>query len=320
VDIEHPPPRDLVEQALDRLECPTVLLLDALEEVDAVTWARVHRVAAQAATGARPLLLVLAGRALPDLAPRVPPDAPRFFNMEMPPLGRDAVAGVLTPASDDIEDLQVRDGAAEAYCDEARGQPGALLRVLLDDERAGRLVRSGGKWQVRLGDGGSERPPLVRPALHDTALAWVAELGGTVEIEILLRCLPLKDRMVLESLAYAGERDDIQFRWLDGRWWARLTPGSVSSVVQVHSAPQTHDRVARWLEANGDSTGLTAERVARHWHKAQDYQAASVAFREASAGEAAIGNSTDARRLDGIARALAARAAGSRLHASSSEP
>lgn len=311
-DIGQAPPRDLVEQALGALTRPAVLLLDALEEVDAVTWARVHRVAGHAAGGEVPLLVVLSGRALPDLGPRVTPESPRFFNIELPPLGRSAVTGLLSPASDEADDIQVRDGAAEAYCDEAHGQPGALLRVLLDDEAAGRLVRSGRRWQVRLGQASQEQQPPARPALHDSFLAWIAELGGTVEVEILLECLSLKRRMILESLVYAASRDEIQFRRIDGRWWARLAPGAVSSTVQVHGTPQTHDRVARWLEANGDMRGLTAERVARHWHKAVDYQAASVAFREAATAEAGIGNNADARRLDGIARALAARAAGSR--------
>jgi hypothetical protein len=311
-DIDLPPPKDIVEQALDALEGPAVLLLDGLEEVDAATWARVHRAAGAAATGERPVLLVLSGRELPDLAPRVSPSSPRFYNVELPPLTAAAVTDLLRPASDDPEDLQVRDGAAEAFCDEARGQPGRLVDVLLEDARTGRLVRDGNRWAVKMG--GSLGDPVLpsRPALHEQFLAWVGELDGRVEIEILLTCLAMKRSAVLASIEHAAAQGELRFRHLDGRWWVQLAPGSVSKTVEVYSTPETHRRVARWLEANGDDCGLYAERTAIHHHKGTDYAAASAAYHEASAAEAIIGNTSDARRLEGIARTLAARAAGVR--------
>jgi hypothetical protein len=311
-DINLPPPKDIVEQALDALEGPVVVLLDALEEVDAVTWARVHRVAGAAAEGKRPLLVVLAARALPDLAPRVSPDSPRFFNVELPPLTPAAVAELLHPPSSDLEDIQLRDGAAESYCDEGRGLPGKLIAVLLEDQAAGRLVRDGRRWQVRIGEGLDERPAPARPALYDQFLAWAMELGGLVEVEALLTCLAFKRRVIVECLRFGAHNDDLTFRWLDDRWWVRAAEGSVSKTVQVYSTPQTHERVARWLEANDDLHGLTAERVGEHWRKAGDHQAASTAFHEAAAAEALIGNTSDARRLSGIARTLGARAGGGR--------
>ena len=311
-DINLPPPKDLVRRALDAMEGPAVLLLDALEEVDAVAWARIHRAAGAAAEGSRPLLVVLAGRALPDLSPRVSPDSPRFFNVELPPLTPAAVAGLLHPASSDPEDIQLRDGAAEAFCDEAGGQPGRLLAVLLEDQGAGRLVRDGRRWQVRIGGSVDERPAPPRPTLYEQFLVWVGELGGCVEVEILLSCLALSRSVVVACLRFGAHNDDISFRWLDGRWWVSAAEGAVSKTVQVYSTPQTHERVGRWLEANGDLHGLTAERAGEHWRKAGDHQAAAAAFHEAGAAEALIGNTSDARRLEGIARTLAVRAAGSR--------
>ena len=311
-DVNLPPPKDLVEQALEALEGPVVLLLDALEEVDAVTWARVHRVAGAAAEGSRALLVVLAGRALPDLSPRVSPESPRFYNVELPPLAPSAVADLLHPPSPDPEDVQLRDGAAEAYCDEGGGAPGGLLTVLLEDEAAGRLLRDGRRWQVRIGEGLGERPSPARPALYDQFLAWVIELGVVVEVEVMLTCLAFQRRVVVDCLRFGAHRDDLSFRWLDDRWWLQVDEGAVSKTVQVYSTPETHLRVGRWLEANGDLHGLTAERAGEHWHKGGDYQAASTAFHEAGAAEALIGNTSDARRLVGIARTLGARAGGSR--------
>lgn len=311
-DVNLPPPKGLVGQALDAIEGPAVVLLDALEEVDAVTWARIHRAAGAAAEGERALLVVLSGRALPDLSPRISPDSPRYYNMELPPLTAQDVADLLHPSSSDPEDVQLRDGAAEAFCGESSGQPGKLVQVLLEDQSAGRLIRDGRRWQVRIGGDMDDRPAPARPAMYEQFLAWVGELGGCVEVELALSCLALSRAVVVDCLRFGVHNEDVSFRWLDDRWWVLVPEGAVSKTVQVYSAPQTHERVGRWLEANGDMHGLTAERTGKHWHKAGDYQAASTAFHEAGAAEALIGNTSDARRLEGIARTLGARAAGSR--------
>jgi len=311
-DINLPPPKDLVEQALAAVEGPTVLLLDGLEEVDAVTWARIHRVAGVAAAGDEPLLVVLSGRAMPDLAPRVSPESRRFFNVELPPLTPAAVADLLHPPSPDPEDIQLRDGAAEAFCDEAGGQPGRLVEVLLEDQAAERLVRDGRRWQVRIGGGADERPGPARPALYEQFLAWIGELGGCVEVEVALWCLSLGRSVVVDCLRFGAYNEDVTFRWIDGRWWLTVAEGAVSKTVQVYSAPATHERVGRWLQGNGDLHGLTAERVGLQCHQGGDLQAAADAFLEAGAAEALIGNTSDARRLSGLARTLSKRAAGSR--------
>lgn len=312
VKLDDNPPKDLVEQAVAAIHRPTVLLLDHLEEVDAVTWARIHRVAASAATGTSPLLVVLAGRALPDLAPRVSPDSPRFFNVELPPLNPAAVAKLLRAASGEEDDLAVRDAAAEAFCDEANGLPANLVRVFLEDEEQGRVLREGRHWVVQVGAGIKEPPVRARPTMHEQFLAWVEELGGTVEVEALLCCLAMRRKQVVEGLRYAADSDEISFRYADGRWYVTVAEGVVSSAVEVYGKPEAHLRLARWLEAAGDDEGLSAERTGQHWHKGGDSSSAAACFAAASAAEATIGNTSDARRLLMISRTLAARAAGSR--------
>ena len=88
VDPNSPPPEDLVEQAMERLDQPTVLLLDGLEEVDSTVWARVQRATAMAIDGwaPKPLIIVLAGRALGGLSPFVDESSDRLFNVSLPPL------------------------------------------------------------------------------------------------------------------------------------------------------------------------------------------------------------------------------------------
>ncbi len=309
-EIDKAPPKDLVEQWLATVDRPTVLLLDHLEEVDAVTWARIHRVAAAASSGESPLLVVLAGRALPDLAPRVTPEAARFFNVELPPLNPAAVAQLLRAASAEEEDLAVRDGAAESFCDEAGGVPADLVRVFLEDEEQGRLVREGRHWVVQVGPGIEEPPVRARPTMHEQFLAWVAELGGTVEVDALLSCLSVGRNPAIEGLRFATDADEITYRWADGRWYATVAEGVVSSAIEVYGKAETHIRMARWLEAAGDDRGAVAERTAQHWHEGGDYAAAAVCYEAAGRAEATIGNTADARRLLGIGRTLAARATG----------
>jgi len=312
LDINLPPPKDIVETWLGQLTRPTVVLLDALEGLDAVTWARVHRAAAAASDEEAPLLLVLAGRQLPDLAPRVSPDAPRFFNVELPRLNPRDVARLLRPSSADPEDLEIRDGAAESFCDEAHGLPGRLLEVFLEDEAQGRLVREGQHWIVRVGEGIDEPVAPARPNMHEQFLAWIIELGGEVEVELLLSCLAMPRAAVVQGLRFASEHGEVHFRDVGGRWYVQEVEGAVSTAVTVYGKHETHLRVARWLEAQGTAAGLTAERVAINWHEGGDYTAAARSYQAASQAEHVIGNTSDARRLDGIGRMLAARASGAR--------
>ncbi|MCP4871473.1 MAG: protein kinase [Proteobacteria bacterium] len=312
VDLEASPPKDLVEQAVAAIRRPTVLLLDHLEEVDAVTWARIHRVAAAAASGTSPLLVVLSGRALPDLEPRVTPESPRFFNVELPPLTPRAVEKLLRAASAEEDDLAVRDRAAEAFCDEADGLPANLVRVFLEDEEQGRVLREGRHWVVQVGAGIEEPPVRARPTMHEQFLAWVEELGGTVEVEALLCCLAMRRTAVVDGLRFAADSDEVSFRYVAGRWYVTVAEGVVSSAVEVYGKPEAHRRFARWLEAAGDAEGLAAERTGQHWHKGGDSAAAAGCFAAASAAEATIGNTSDARRLLMISRTLAARASGNR--------
>lgn len=312
IDINLPPPKDIVDQALAELPRPTVVLLDALEEVDPATWARVHRAAGSTSSGESPVLLVLAARQLPDLSPRVSADAPRFYNVELTPLESADVTRLLRPASTDAEDIEIRDGAAESFCDEAGGRAGRLVQVFLEDEAQGRLQREGRHWIVRVGAGIDEPVAPPRPTMHDQFLAWIAELGGRVEVELLLTCLAMPGATIVQDLRYAAETGEVTFRQVGDRWFAELRDGAVSTTVTVYGKHETHIRVARWLEAHGDGRGLTAERAAVHWHEGGDYTAAADAYEEASKAERRIGNTSDARRLDSIGKTLSARSAGRR--------
>jgi hypothetical protein len=265
-------------------------------------------VAACAASGTSPLLVVLAGRALPNLAPRVSPESPRFFNVQLPPLNADEVVQLLRAGSLEDEDVNLRQGAAEAFCDEADGLPANLLRVFLKDEEQGRVVREGRHWVVQVGAGIAEPTARARPTRHEQFLAWLEEFGGTIEVDALLCCLALRRSQVVEGLRYGSDADELSFRFIDGRWYTTLHDGVVSSSVEIYDKPEAHLRLARWLEAAGDGEGLAAERTGQHWRRGGDTSSAAICFEAASRAEALIGNTPDARRLLGISRTLASRA------------
>ena len=306
-DVGKPPPEDLVEQAIASLSGPTVLLLDALEEVDSISWSRIHRAAAQALSSdcPIPLLVVLAGRELPDLAPRIDLDSGHFFNVALPPLSALDVAQLIRPEGEDEDDLAVRDSAAELLCAESRGIPGALIATFVNEQREGRLDRDGRRWVARVGRSIDEQLMRPRPRELDPILSLLAALGTPVELDIAMRCLPQSMEVVLDALDWAAQKDLVSYRVVGDRWFLSLNTRARSlNAEQSETLPILNRRAASCLEGLGEHGGLTAERTAIYWRAAAELSFAGQAYLRAARAMLRIGSSSEARRLGGIGRNL----------------
>ena len=306
-EIGKPPPEDLVEQAIAGFAGPTVLLLDALEEVDSIAWSRIHRAAGQAQSSdcATPLLVVLAGRDLPELVPRVDIDHDRFFNVALPPLNAQDVAELIRPEGTGADEIEVRDSAAEMLCEEARGNPGALMMTFLTEQREGRMERDGRRWVARVGESIDEQMMRPRPTQLDYILSQLASLGTDLELDIALRCLPQSMAEVLDALDWAAQMDLVSYRVVGDRWFLtictrarRLTPEQSDGLAGLNS------RVATCLETLGEQGGLSAERTAIHWRAASEVRSAGRAYLRAARANLRIGSNSEARRLAQIGRNL----------------
>ncbi len=298
-DPSQAPPKDLVDQALARLKGPTVLLLDDLDDLDSSAWARVLRAAASAAEGRSNLLIVLAARSLPDTSSMIESDNVRVFSAGLPPFRLSAVIDLLRPESDDPEDEEIRDSAAENLHTEAEGLPGALVRVLLREQRGGRLLRTGRHWVPRLG--GDLVAPKAVPPLAPHVWAWMNALGEPIEVQLLMTCLPLPPAAVRETLLWGANEGQLTFRLRGGRWYVTGGAAAASTSIELYSVRETHGRVARWLRNNGDSSGLAAEREAEHWRQAGELSEAANAYETAARASASIGANSDSRRLANLA-------------------
>jgi hypothetical protein len=253
-------------------------------------------------------MVVLAGRQLPALAPRIDLDNPLLFNVALPPLSPADVAELLRPESSDDDDIAVRDSAADMFCEECGGLPGALLSTLLREQREGRLARDGRRWIARVGQGIDEQIMRARPRQLDDMFALLLSLGSAVEVGIALHCLPMTTAEVLDGLDWAVQNDLISFRVVGDRWYlvfadGKNFPAEEPSVRLV----ALNERVASWLEAQGECGGLTAERTATHWRAAVAQRTAGEAYMRAAAANQSIGSNTEARRLATIGRALLPR-------------
>jgi len=309
-DVEQPPPEDLVEQALEGFDGPTVLLFDALEETDSISWSRLHRVAAAALDGecASPLMVVLAGRQLPDLAPRIDRDNPLLFNVVLPPLSPADVADLLRPESSDDDDIAVRDSAAATFCEECQGLPGALLATLLAEQRAGRLERDGRRWIARVGQSIDEQIMRARPAKLDDMFALLISLGTSVEVGIALHCLPMTTAEILDGLDWAVQNELISFRVVGDHWYLVFSESTDIPVEEPSvRLVSFNERVAKWLEVRGEHGGLTAERTGARWRAAAAQRAAGEAYLRAAAANESIGSNSESRRLSQVGRTLSPR-------------
>ncbi|MCO4768481.1 MAG: protein kinase [Deltaproteobacteria bacterium] len=311
VDPKSPPPTDLVAQAMERLDQPTVLLLDALEEVDSTTWARIQRAAAIAIDGwaPKPLIIVLAGRALGGLTPFVQEGADRLFNVALPPLRPQQVSEMLRP---EVETPEAREELEELVASEverARGNPRELIQSMLDKETKGQLRRRGRVWIPQQGTTAADEFVEPPPRL-DLILGYIDELGRWVEIELALAALPMARSQVLDALRWAADLDVIQFREVGGRWFMQIGNRDSRSKAELPRRSETHARAARWLERNGEFGGLAAERTAEHWHKSGEPGRAADAYARAAKSHVGIGCSSEARRLLGLARAFESRRSG----------
>ena len=298
-DPSKPPPPDLVEQALAKFQGPTVLLLDDLDDLDSSAWARVLRAAAAATSGSKNLLVVLAGRSVPELSSMIAADNPRLFSASLPPLRLSAVISLMQPESDEPEDEEIRDSAAESLHTDSRGLPGDLVRLLLSEQRGGRLNRVGRHWVPQMG--ADLVPPKAVPPLAPHVWAWMNALGEPVEVQLLLSCLPLPPAAVRETLLWGASEARLTFRQRGEHWFVEGGAASASTSVELYSVRETHGRVALWLRNNGDSSGLAAEREAGHWRQAGELAEAARAFEVAARASALIGANSDSRRLANLA-------------------
>jgi len=311
VDPRSPPPPDLVDQALAALPTPSVVLLDTLEEVDTLVWARVQRAAAAATRGTAPVLLVLAGRALATLDPWVEEGDARLFNVTMPRLKAADVANLMRAESDDPEDQQLLELVAETHAADAKGLPGRIVNTLLMEEGSQQMRRDGRLWIPIVGSADFDRPPPPMPVTWPQINGYMRELGDWVEVEMLLGVLPLARQLLLDALQWAAEEGAVEFREAAGHWLLRPTArAAVGGNVDLHALQATHGRAARWLQNNGEFTGLAAERTAHHWSQAGEPGRAADAYIRAAKAHAGIGSSSEARRLAQLSRSFDARRSG----------
>ena len=310
VDPRTPPPPDLVDQALAALDGPAVVLLDTLEEVDTLVWARVQRAAAAAVRGtsAHPLLLVLAGRALAPLEPWVAEGEPRLYNVTMPRLQTADVAKLMRPESDDEEDRQLVELVAETHAADARGVAGTIIGNFLLEEANQRMRRDGRLWIPVVGSAefGSAPPPM--PVVWPQICGYLKELGPWVEVEMMLAVLPLARQLLLDALRWADREAAVEYRDAAGRWMLRPTGrGKVGGTAELHALQATQARAARWLERNDEYGGLSSERTARSWSAAGEGGRAAEAYARAAKAHSGVGSSSEARRLAQLSRSFEAR-------------
>ncbi len=310
VDPRTPPPDDLVDQALASLGGPAVVLLDTLEEVDTLVWARVQRAAAAAAHGTspHPLLLVLAGRALPPLDPWVAEADPRLFNVTAPRLQGADVAKLMRAESADEEDHQLLDVVAETHAADARGVAGTVISNLLLEETNQRMQRDGRLWIPVVGSAEFDTPPPPMPVVWPQIRGYLGELGHWVEVELMLAALPLARQLLLDALRWADVQGAVEFRDAAGRWMLRPTErGAVGGVAELHALQATLARAARWLEHNDEYSGLASERTAAYWSAAGEGGRAAEAYARAAKAHSGVGSSSEARRLAQLSRRFESR-------------
>ena len=313
VDPRTPPPQDLVDQALAALDGPAVLLLDTLEEVDTLVWARVQRAAGAAARSAgHPLLLVLAGRALAPLDPWVPDADPRVFNVTLPRLKTADVAALMRPESEDEEDAQLLEIIAETHAADSAGVAGRIIANFLLEEGNQRMRRDGRLWIPVVGSAEFDTPHAPMPVIWPQINGYLRELGPWVEVELMLAALPMARQLLLDALQWAAEESAVEFRQAGGHWLVTPTErAAIGGVVDLHALQATHARGARWLEHDGEFAGLASERTARHWSAAGEPGRAADAYIRAAKAHAAVGSSSEARRLAQLSRTFEARRSGS---------
>lgn len=308
-DTLGPPPKDLVERAMERFDQPTVLLLDSLEEADTPTWARVQRAAGVAADGwaPKPIIVVLAGRALGGLSSFVQQGSETLFNVALPPLRAEHAAAMLRPFEETPEARDALEKVVADALETSGGNPQRLVLEFLSREMAGTLRRDGRLW-IAGGPpvGGAETFPSEGSA---QVLSYVAKLGQWVEVELVLACLPLPVREILGSLCAAAAAGRIEFREFGGRWYLNLLDTDLPS-IDLPDLRATHARAAQWLERNGEFGGLAAERTAQYWHQAAESGRAADAYSRASLAHGAIGSASHARRLVTLSRAFDGMRAG----------
>ena len=301
------PPKNLAERALAQFAGPTAILLDAVEDCDGLAWSRIQRVAGLVARGHPPLpvLLMVAGRSMPSLEPHVGPSDARAFTVNLAPLSARELTTLLRPAVGE-ESLGV-DVSADALHNESQGLPDRVVERLYVAVVEGRMVRHGRRWLMT-----STRPAqrLAPPAAMSSLLSWLAELGGTVEIDLLLGCLPAGRRASVEALRWAMENEIVRHRRIGGLGYVVLRLHRESGGVDVVGARDVHAHIARWLELHAPEPGLQAERRAHHLRLAGEFGLAAEAFREASNAHRDIGAPAEMRRLTQLAMTLSARSGG----------
>jgi serine/threonine-protein kinase len=303
VDPAQPPPADLVDQAIAALPSRSVLLLDALEDCDAIAWARIAR-AGGLALGRAPLLLVLAGRALPELGKWAPEGSPRLFNVTLPRLHARDVEQLLRPAEDTEEERQLLQVVAETHSAAANGLAGRVVRTFLDEERAKRQSRDGRRWLPQVGQSIEESIAPV-PASGPVVLGCLAELGGACEVDLLLTALPVDRGAICAALDWAEDEGKLTIRRFGKHWFAQATDRG--SNPEIPGLQALHGRAARWIERNASLDGLLEERVADHWRRAGEPGRAGQSYAKASRAQAAIGSSSEARRLQQLASTFVER-------------
>jgi len=304
-DPQGAPPANLVEQALDQFHGPTVLLFDSMEALDAPAWARIHRAAEAAAKGTHRLIVVLSGRAMPPLAPRIPEDTDRLFNVGLPPLDIGHVRALLEPETDDPEDLEVRDAAAQSFRDQSGGVPGRLFPLLLLEQAEGRAKREGARWRVSLSGEGTVGGGL--PPMMPQFLAWLAKLVDHPEVELLLGCLPLGRANVLSCLEYGAREGIFKFRLIGDHWRVVGGAEAASSTTELYGTAEVHSRVAQWLAQNLAADGLNSERIGHQWRQAGNYVEAVAAYKAAAQAHWRVGSNTEGRRIAQLAAAFGPR-------------
>ncbi len=310
VDPRTPPPPHLVDQALEALGGPAVLLLDTLEEVDTLVWARVQRAAAATVRGTskHPLLIVLAGRALAPLDPWVAEADPRLFNVTMPRLQTADVAKLMRPESDDEEDQQLLELVAETHAADSRGVAGTIIKNFLAEEASQRLRRDGRLWIPIVGSAEFDTQPPPMPVVWPQIRGYLLELGPWVEVEMMLAVLPMARQLLLDALKWADGQGAVEYRDAAGHWLLRPTAaGAVGGVAELHALQSTYARAARWLEHNDEFSGLSAARTARYWSAATEGGRAADAYARAAKAHSGVGSSSEARRLAQLSRSFEAR-------------
>jgi len=319
VDSNRPPPEDLVDQAMERLEQPTVLLLDALEEADSNVWARIQRATAIAVDSwsPKPLIVVLAGRALGGLSPVIDERSDRLFNVDLAPLNAAQLHDLLRPETESIEATERLNRFVHDQLSLSGGNPRALIQGLLAAERAGQVTRQDQFWIARSTENTTDVQPVEQPQLAERVLSSIQDLGGLIEVELALACLPLSRSHLIQIFGWASATGALTYREFGGRWFMEVRDEMKTADLSLLERRANHARAAEWLERNGEFGGLAAERTAAHWHHANEQGRAADAYTRAAKAQARVGSSSDARRLLSLARCFDSRRTGALSRTSS---